>query len=205
MLSTNAAWPQCAYSLAEVQAFSSMLRKKCEKSVIRNPRLYEELQNLLNAAALDSQLDQNAERTSRSSLVQIEECDEVLNELPGILNSVFRMKVAKEREVNQARPEKCLEIARDRSTVYYHSTIINGNSCNCPFIFGGESWKEAQEKSVRAANNTLEGVQLQNWVMNKLLGESCWYRDRLSVLCLLYNKFWCSLFLCVHAFFFIGL
>ena len=60
MLSTNAAWPQCAYSLAEVQAFSSMLRKKCEKSVIRNPRLHEELQNLLNAAALDSQLDQNA-------------------------------------------------------------------------------------------------------------------------------------------------
>ena len=57
------------------------------------------------------------ERTSRSSLVQIEDCDEVLNELPAILNSVFRMKVAKEAEVNQARPEKCLEIARDRSTV----------------------------------------------------------------------------------------
>ena len=139
MLSTNAAWPQCAYSLAEVQAFSSMLRKKCENSVIRNPRLHEELQNLLNAAALDSQLDQNAERTSRSSLVQIEDCDEVLNELPGILKSVFRMKVGKGgRGEPGTRPEKCLEIARDRSTVYYHSTIINGNSCNCPFIFGGE-------------------------------------------------------------------
>ena len=180
-MSTNAAWPQCAYSYSEVQSFSSMLRKKCTRSVIRNPRLNEELQNLLDAAAFDSQLDDSAERQSRSSLVQIEDCGEVLNELPDILNSVFRMKVAKEAEVNSARPQKCLEIARDAKTVYYHSTIINGNSCNCPFIFGGESWKEAQEKSVRAANNTLEGVQLQNWVMNKLLGEPCWYRDQLSL------------------------
>ena len=166
-MSTNAAWPQCAYSYTEVQSFSRMLRKACPRSVIKNPALNEELQKLLDMAAFDHQLQDKDDRQSRSSILQIEECGEVLNELPEILNSVFKMKMAKEAEVNCHRPEKCLEIARDARTVYYHSTIINGNSCNCPIIFGGESWKEAQEKSVRAASNTLEGVQLQNWVMNK--------------------------------------
>ena len=85
----------------EAEAAGAELKTKTpHNDVGKNPRLNEELQNLLNAAALDSQLDQGAERQSRSSLVQIENCDEVLNELPGILNSVFRMKVAKEREVN---------------------------------------------------------------------------------------------------------
>ena len=180
-MSTNAAWPQCAYSYSEAQSFSSMLRKKCPRSVIKNPRLNDDLQKLLDMAALDSQLEDKDDRQSRSSLLQIEDCGEVLNELPEILNSVFKMKMAKEAEVNTHRPEKCLEIDRDARTVYYHSTIINGNSCNCPCIFGGESWNEAQETSVRAASNTLEGVQLQNWVMDKLLAEACWYRDQLSV------------------------
>ena len=53
----------------------------------------------------------------------------------------------------------------------------------------GESWKEAQEKSVRAANNTLEGLQLQTWIMNNLLTEKCWYRSHLSVSGFLYKCF----------------
>ena len=158
-----------------------MLRKGCPRSSIKYPELNQELQKLLDIAHRDCQLEEKDDRQSRSSIVQIEDCGEVLNDLPQILNSVFQMKMNKEAEVNCNRPEKCLEIARDARTVYYHSTIINGNSCNCPVIFGGEYWKEAQEKSVRAASNTLEGVQLQNWVMDKLLAEPCWYRDQLSV------------------------
>ena len=158
-----------------------MLRKGCPRSVIKNPDLNEDLQKLLDMADRAFELEDKDERQCRSSIVQIEDCGEVLDDLPQILNTVFKMKMRKEAEVNCHRPEKGLEIARDARTVYYHSTIINGNSCNCPFIFGGESWKEAQEKSVRAASNTLEGVQLQNWVMNNLLGEPCWYRNHLSV------------------------
>ena len=166
-----------------------MLGRGCPGSVIKNPDLNEDLVKLLTMAHRDFELEEKDEKQCRSSSVQIEECGALLDDLPEILNSVFKMKMKKEAEVNCHRPEKCLEIARDARTVYYHSTIINGKNCNCPFTFGGESWKEAQEKSVRAANNTLEGLQLQTWIMNNLLTEKCWYRSHLSVSGFLYKCF----------------
>ena len=199
MLSTNAEWPQCAYSYSEVQLFSQMLAKGCPESVIENPALNQELTDLLTAADKSFELEDKDEKQCRSCLVQIEGCGKILNELPQLLNSVFQMKIKKEMEVNCNRPEKCLEIRRDAKNIYYHSTIINGNNCNCAFTFGGESWKEAQEKSVRAANNTIEGLELQTWVMNNLLAGNSWYRSQMSLSGLLYKCCFFFSFLCIHA------
>ena len=108
----------------------------------------------------NDELDHSASDQCCSLLVQIEKVDDILAPLPRILEDVFRMKVKKEEERNPQKPEKAIEIRRDSTTVYYHSTVINGGDCNCPITFGGEVWKEAQEQSVRAANATVEGLAL---------------------------------------------
>ena len=180
-----------------------MLAKGCPRSVIKYPDLNAELTNLLTMADRANELEEKDEKQCRSCLVQIEDCGLILNDLPQLLNRVFQMKMNKEREVTCNRPEKCTELRSAAKNIYYHSTIINGNNCNCPFTFGGESWKEAQEKSVRAANNTMEGLQLQTWVMSNLLAEPSWYRSQLSLSGLLHK---CGFFssMSIHPSLFLG-
>ena len=53
--------------------------------------------------------------------------------------------------------------------------MINGGYCTCPITFGGETYKEAREQSVRA---------LQTWIRDNLLTVDSWYSRELSVLTL---------------------
>ena len=195
MMSLTSHWPQCAYSFEEVKSFCTMLTAKCTRARCRNGyRLNADLAVLWSRAKLNNELDGYADENCRPHLVQIEECDEILLPLPMILQDIFQMKINKEMELNCNNPRKAIEIRRDAKTVYYHSTIINGKDCNCPITFGGESWKETQEQSVRAAHNTMQGLKLQKWVTDHLLTVASWYNSELSVSCLL-NECLCFLFL----------
>ena len=126
--------------------------------------------------------EMHTNETCNSHLFQVEACDDILSGLPELLQKVFDMTVRKEREVNVCHPQKAIEIRKGQSKVYYHSSVINGNECNCPITFGGEAWKETQETVVRAAVNTIEGINLQTWLDENLLTEKSWYKSAKSLL-----------------------
>lgn len=179
MESAVQSWPSCASEWQDVLKFCNMLTGKSRSAKIVD--LSDRVSELWTRAKFNGELP-NSEEECMSHLFQIEDCDDVLSGLPELLQKVFDMKVRKEREVNVCHPQKAIEIRKGQSKVYYHSSVINGNECNCPITFGGEAWKETQETVVRAAVNTIEGINLQTWLDENLLTDKSWYKSAKSLL-----------------------
>ena len=176
MESAVQSWPSCASEWQDVVKFCNMLTGKSRSAKIVD--LTDSLEELWTRAKFYGEMPNKC----MSHLFQIEACDDILSGLPELLQKVFDMKVRKEREVNVCHPQKAIEIRKGQSKVYYHSSVINGNECNCPITFGGEAWKETQETVVRAAVNTIEGINLQTWLDENLLTDKSWYKSAKSLL-----------------------
>ena len=141
--------------------------------------LQEDLEALWARAVNDDEVDWN--EPLQSFLLQIESCGDILKTLPHICERVLKMKIETTSQSNSQNPRKAVEIRSSTNKVYYLSTFVNGEDCNCAIKFGGESWKDSMENAVRAANSTSEGCQLQTFVVNHLLSDqTSWYSKERS-------------------------
>lgn len=183
-------------------AFAKMIMSQSKTAKI-SEHLSDYLSELWREAYYSNELDGHCGEACEADLIQIENCGDILEHLPQILQNVFDMKIRKESAVNFNHPTKAIEIRRDVGHVYYHSTTINGRNCNCPITFGGEAYREVVEQCCRPASGSVEGMALQKWLAETLLTHHSWYRDKLSVLTCMNEvqkavsactfSFWCCL------------
>ena len=179
VMASNDLWPEAAYTKNDMEAFCNMLKARSRSASDVGWWLQEDLEALWNRAVKDDEVDWN--EPLQSFLLQIEYCADILTTLPHICERVLKMKIETTSRSNSQNPRKAVEIRSSTNKVYYLSTFVNGEDCNCAIKFGGESWKDSMENAVRAANSTSEGCQLQTFVVNHLLSDqTSWYSKERS-------------------------
>ena len=145
-------WPEAAYTRNDMQDFCRMLKARSKSASDVGWWLQDDLDQLWRSALENDEVEWN-DTTLQSFLLQIDHCADILTSLPGICERVLQMKIATTSRSNSQNPGKAVEIRSSSNRVYYLSTILNGEDCNCAIKFGGESWKDSWEIVPMARNS----------------------------------------------------